>query len=182
MISMSAGRPRRRGDSDAPEDLSSVFGAAAASSLRNISRRQKTVEVEASYADQSSSELPESFDGEYPEAQERVSRRRFRPMQVRDRRYVHALLLAAVKGCPKGRKLIDCVRETSDGLIVLSPGVVYRELHMLERERLIDVSREERERRYTITEIGERVLAMRRQQWEDFSYGFVLILQTADNG
>lgn len=159
-----------------------MFGAAAASSLRNFSRRQETVEVEASYADQTSSELPESFDGECPAAHERVSRRRFRPMPVRDRRYIHALLLAAVKGCPDGRKLIDCVRETSDGLIVLSPGVVYRELHMLERERLIRVSREDRERRYTITEIGERVLAMRRQQWEDFSYGFALILQAADNG
>jgi DNA-binding PadR family transcriptional regulator len=77
--------------------------------------------------------------------------------------------------------LIEFVRECSDGVFVLPAGVVYRELHMLEKERLITVRRDSRERRYTLTELGERVLTTRRREWETFSHGVARLLEEADD-
>ena len=78
--------------------------------------------------------------------------------------------------------VIDFVRERSDGVFDLSAGVVYRELHALQKERLISVRRDDRERRYTLTNLGERVLAMRRREWEVFSHGLARLLEEADDG
>ena len=77
--------------------------------------------------------------------------------------------------------LIDFVSECSDGVFVLSTGVVYRELHMLEKERLITVRRGSRERRYTVTDLGKGVLAARRREWEAFSHGVARLLEQADD-
>src|SRR5215212_8246980 len=96
----------------------------------------------------------ESPPAAVPPAQ-RASRRRFRPVQVRDRRFIHIFLLVAATRAPTGQMLIDFVRECSDGVFVLPPGVVYRELHTLEKERLIAVRRGGRERRYTLTDLGK---------------------------
>jgi DNA-binding PadR family transcriptional regulator len=78
--------------------------------------------------------------------------------------------------------LIDFVRECSDGVFVLPSAVVYRELHTLEKERLIAVRRDSRERRYTLTDLGERILATRRREWEAFSHGVARLLAEADDG
>jgi len=77
--------------------------------------------------------------------------------------------------------LIDFVRECSDGVFVLPPGVVYRELHTLEKERLITVRRGSRQRRYTLTDLGKSVLAARRREWETFSHGVARLLEESDN-
>jgi DNA-binding PadR family transcriptional regulator len=77
--------------------------------------------------------------------------------------------------------LIDFVREGSDGVFVLSPGVVYRELHTLEKERFIAVRGHGRERRYMLTDLGARVLATRRREWETFSHGMARLLAEADD-
>jgi DNA-binding PadR family transcriptional regulator len=204
MTAMSADRNDGR---DTPDDLSSVFGAAAASSLRTVARHPERVESETTPIDAPVAETSESVDEERQDeqtldpqesgattrqvattasststdARDRARRRRLRPLQVHDRRLIHALLLTAVKGCPEGQNLIDRIRETSDGEILLPAGVVYRELHRLEKERLIEVCRETGKRRYTITPIGDRVLSMRRRQWNDFVYGFARMLEVADS-
>lgn len=195
---------------DTPGDLSSVFGAAAASSLRNVTDHGRGVESETSPIDEPVAQRSDSVDEERreedavdPQAsgartrqvpngteaspactrpRDRARRVLLHPLQVRDRRLIHALLLAAVKGCPEGRNLIDYIRGTSDGGVVLPAGVVYRELHRLEKERLLEAGHEKGKRRYTITSIGDRVLSMRRRQWDDFAYGFARILEWADHG
>lgn len=203
---MSANLPENGGDGDAAADgLSSVFGAAAASSLRNVRRREEQVGHEDMYVDEPTDGSTEFIESEHSEAQvpetrqedaprgrnsadsestsalagaeERAVRPRVHAVQVRDRRLIHALLLAAAKGCPPDRKLIDVVCKNSDGVFVLSPGLVYRELHILERERLITVCRDGRSRQYMLTQAGERVLKLRQRQWEAYSYGFARLLE-----
>ena len=207
---MSANLPKNGGDGDAAADgLSSVFGAAAASSLRNVRRREEQVGREDMYVDEpadgstefiesehSEAQVPETRQGDAPRgrnsgesestsaltgAQERAMRPRMHPVQVRDRRLIHALLLAAAKGCPPDHKLIDVVCKNSDGVFALSPGLVYRELHILERERLIDVCRDGRSRQYMLTQAGERVLKLRQRQWEAYSHGFARLLEECDD-
>jgi DNA-binding PadR family transcriptional regulator len=207
---MSANLPKNGGDGDAAADgLSSVFGAAAASSLRNVRRREEQAGHEDMYVDEpadgstefiesepSEAQVPETRQGEVQRgrnsgesestsalagAQERAMRARMHPVQVRDRRLIHALLLAAAKGCPPDHKLIDVLCKNSDGVFVLSPGLVYRELHILERERLIDVSRDGRSRQYILTQAGERVLKLRQRQWEAYSHGFARLLEECDD-
>src|SRR4051812_36074752 len=142
MTAMSADRNDGR---DTPDDLSSVFGAAAASSLRTVARHPERVESETTPIDAPVAETSESVDEERQDeqtldpqesgattrqvattasststdARDRARRRRLRPLQVHDRRLIHALLLTAVKGCPEGQNLIDRIRETSDGEILL---------------------------------------------------------------
>jgi len=207
---MSANLPKNGGDGDAAADgLSTVFGAAAASSLRNVRRREEQAGHEDMYVDEPADELTEFIESEPSEAQvletqqgdaprernsgesestsalasaqERAMRPRMHPVQVRDRRLIHALLLAAAKGCPPDHKLIDVVCKNSDGVFVLSPGLVYRELHILERERLITVCRDGKSRQYMLTHAGERVLKLRQRQWEAYSHGFARLLEKCDD-
>lgn len=211
MTSMSAAVPDGRGNGVVTPGLSSVFGVAAASSLRDVVPRRKreveemTSDAERTAAVKSASSDPGVTEGHMPESRsgrasdarrgrmtesapaavrhpDRAPRPRFRPVQVRDRRYIDVLLLAAAKGSPAGRDLVDFVRERSDGVFVLSRGVVYRELHRLEKERLIGVGRDGGFRRYTLTELGERVLATRRRELEAFSHGLARVLDAADVG
>jgi DNA-binding PadR family transcriptional regulator len=98
-------------------------------------------------------------------------------VEVRDRRHVDLLLLAAAaKGSATGHELTDLVRERSDGLFALSMGVVVRELHRLVHNRLMEVAGDDRVRRYALTPLGERALATRRREWEAFSRGFDKVL------
>ena len=100
-------------------------------------------------------------------------RRRSRVVEVRDRRHVDVLLLAAATAGPaNGHELIDRVRRRSGGLFVLSPRVVIHQLHRLTSNRLVRVVGDGRVRRYAVTPLGERVLATRRREWETFSHGF----------
>lgn len=111
--------------------------------------------------------------------QPRTARRRPLKVPVRDRRLLRGLLLAASKGCPAGTDPVEFVRRRSDGVFDLSAGVVYSELHRLEKERLIEVTREVGNRGYTLTEAGERVLAARRREWESLSHGLSGLLGSA---
>lgn len=112
-----------------------------------------------------------------------TSRRRFGVVKVRDRRYVDLLLLAAAtKGPANGHEFIDLVRERSDGIFVLSLRTVVHQLHRLTDNRLIQVTGGiGRGRRYSLTPLGERVLATRRREWEAFSRGFNRVLDAADD-
>jgi DNA-binding PadR family transcriptional regulator len=210
MTSLSAAGSNGRPDSSVTRTLSSLFGVAAASSPRKaVPRRRRDVEEISSDLDQPAAVQPEPSTSKRTEVSAPGSRNRpgslarvagssestpaaapvrrapssrLRPVQVRDRRFIHIFLLAAATRAPTGQMLIDFVRECSDGVFVLSTGVVYRELHTLEKERLITVRRDSRQRRYTLTDLGERVLAARRREWETFSYGVDRLLEDADDG
>lgn len=211
MTSLSAAVADGQPNSAATRNLSSMFGIAAASSLRKVvPRRKKDIEKATSKFDEPGAAQPESSQSNSTEADAPESRnrrgpiariggssqaapaatrreqrgpsRRFRTVQVRDRRFIHTFLLAAAKTAPTGPMLIDFVKEGSDGVFDLSPGVVYRELHRLEKERLITVRRDSRERRYTLTELGQRILASRRGEWEAFSHGVTRLFEEADVG
>ena len=58
---------------------------------------------------------------------------------------------------------------------------VYRELHRLEKERLITVIRDRGARRYMLTEVGERVLARRRQEWDTIDRGLSDLFKCVDD-
>jgi DNA-binding PadR family transcriptional regulator len=104
-------------------------------------------------------------------------------VNVRDRQHVDVLLLAAAtKGPAGGRELIDLVRRRSGGLFVLPVSTVYRELHRLTNNRLMQVAWSGNARRYQLTPLGERVLATRRREWEAFSHGFDRVLEAVDDG
>jgi DNA-binding PadR family transcriptional regulator len=104
-------------------------------------------------------------------------------VKVRDRQHVDMLLLAAATTGPaNGRELIALVRERSGGLFQLSVSTVYRELHRLANNRLMQPTWNGRARRYLLTPLGERVLATRRREWEAFSHGFDRVLEAADDG
>ena len=156
MTSLSAARSNGQPDSSIARTVSSLFGVAAASSPRkDIPRRQREVEETTLELDQPAAVQPESSTskgtGPYgPDSrnrrgsptriagrsastlaavppEQRAPSRRFRPVQVRDRRFIHIFLLTAATRAPTGQMLIDFVREGSDGVFVLSPGVAYRE-------------------------------------------------------
>jgi DNA-binding PadR family transcriptional regulator len=119
---------------------------------------------------------PRRSDGHTP-------RRRFHVVKVRDRQHVDMLLLAATTTSPaNGRELIDLIRERSGGLFQLSVSTVYRELHRLANNRVMQTTWNGSARRYLLTPLGERVLATRRREWEAFSHGFDRVLEAADDG
>jgi len=197
-------------DSSATATLPSLFGIVPCASPRETTpRRQKDVEkppyLDKPAAMQSGSSTSTNKKAHAPQSrnrrssnartaglgketpsgvrrEQRAQRRRFRPVQVRDRRFIHTFLLTAAKTAPTGQMMIDFVRERSDGVFDLSPGVVYRELHALEKERLIAVRRDDRERRYTLTDLGKRVLVARQREWQAFSHGLARLLDEADDG
>jgi DNA-binding PadR family transcriptional regulator len=188
-------------------DLSSVFGTAAASSLRPLVPRH-TRKVRERETTTSDVDEPETRENDVPDtgtrrasAAARPTRttvstpvaprrsdppapgRRVRAVKVRDRQHIDMLLLAAAtKGPANGRELIDIVRERSDGLFMLSVRTVYYELHRLTNNRLMEVGWTDGARRYVLTPLGERVLATRRREWEAFSRGFDKVLELADDG
>jgi DNA-binding PadR family transcriptional regulator len=110
-------------------------------------------------------------------------RRRLRVVKVRDRQHIDMLLLAAATTGPaNGRELIDLVRERSGGLVRLSVSTVYRELHRLANNRLMQTTWNGSARHYLLTPLGKRVLATRRREWEAFSRGFDRVLEAAVDG
>jgi DNA-binding PadR family transcriptional regulator len=101
-------------------------------------------------------------------------------MQIRDRRHVDLLLLAAATDGPaSGRELVDLVRERSDGAFALSLRIVIHQLHRLTNNRLMQATEGAGARRYLLTPLGERVLAARRREWEAFSRGLDRMLGAA---
>jgi|RhiMethySRZTD1v2_1073278.scaffolds.fasta_scaffold345884_2 DNA-binding PadR family transcriptional regulator len=210
MIPQTAAGSNGQPDSSATATLPSLFGILPGASPRKAaSRRQKNADIAPDLDEpapkQSGSSTSTNTEARAPESgnrpgsnartaglgkskpsgvrrAQRAPRRRFRPVQVRDRRFIHTFLLAAAKTAPTGQMMIDFVRERSDGVFVLSAGVVYRELHALEKERLIAVRRDDRERRYTLTDLGKRVLVTRQREWQAFSHGLARLLDEAADG
>jgi DNA-binding PadR family transcriptional regulator len=159
----------RDGHIRGPADLSAVFGfPAAAFARRRLGTRRRRVR-EPDPVD------PEIVEDDVPgptiDAAPMV-RRRFGVVPVRDRQHVDLLLLAAAaEGAATGYELVDLVRERSGGLFVLPVRTVIRELHRLVRNRLMQAAGTEGVRRYSLTPLGERVLAARQREWEAFSRG-----------
>lgn len=182
-----AGSNGRRPDTP---DLSSTFGAAAASSLRGLLAGRRDAEEQTPEVDRSAAvvvDRPEQDPREEstrPAASHRsncASHRRFRVARVRDRRHVAVLLLAAAREGPaNGREFIELVRAASDGVFVLAMGTVYRTLHRLENEGLIRVTTQDGAHRYLLTPLGERVLSTRRGEWVAFAHGFDNVLDATD--
>jgi DNA-binding PadR family transcriptional regulator len=179
-------------------DLFSIFGAPAAALARRPRRvrRPDPVEpevvedevvedevVEDDVPDRTGRRAPVA-DGARPVSRPpgaRVPRRRPGVVEVRDRRHVDLLLLAAATHGPaSGHELVDLVRERSGEIVALSPRVVVRELHRLTNDRLMQVAGNGRVRRYALTPLGERVLATRRREWEALSQGIDGVLDAAD--
>jgi len=108
-------------------------------------------------------------------------RRRSGVVQVRDRGHVDLLLLAAASTGPAyGPEFVELVRERSDGRFVLPLRTVMHQLHRLTRNRLMLTAGNGGARRYSLTPLGERVLASRRREWAAFSHGLDGVLDAAD--
>jgi DNA-binding PadR family transcriptional regulator len=174
-------------------DLSSIFGAPAAALSRRRVRalRQKQVRepdpvepeiMEDDVTDTTSRGAPAAGGAarvSRPPAA-RAPRRRFGVVEVHDRRHIDLLLLAAAaKGQASGRELVELVRERSDGVFVLSLRIVVHELHRLANKRLMRVTGDGGVRRYSVTPLGERVLAARRREWDALSHGLDSVLDAA---
>ena len=67
------------------------------------------------------------------------------------------------------------------GVLAFFLSIVVHELRRLSNNRLMQVTGNQRVRRYSLTPLGERVLATRRREWEAFSYGFNRVLEAADD-
>jgi DNA-binding PadR family transcriptional regulator len=156
-------------------DLSSVFGVAAAAALR----RRTSEAAEQPQIVEDDVHVP--TDRMAPDAPVRTPQP-LGAVEVRDRRHIDLLLLAAAATGPaNGRELADLVRERSDGLFAVPLPVVTRRLHRLTTNRLVQVTGDRgAPRRYTLTPLGERVLATRRREWEAFSGGFARVLDAAE--
>jgi PadR family transcriptional regulator, regulatory protein PadR len=89
------------------------------------------------------------------------------------RGHVDLLLLAVVADEPAhGYRIVELLRDRSDGVLDLAEGTVYPALYRLERQGMI-VSRwsngdGRRRRVYRVTAAGRRELARRRRSWERF--------------
>jgi DNA-binding PadR family transcriptional regulator len=187
----------RDGHNRGPVDLSAVFGFAAATlARRRLGTRRRRIRepdpvdpeiVEDDMPGPTSAPARAAAGTAQPGRVSRLPgapavRRRFGVVSVRDRQHIHLLLLAAAtKGPATGYELVDLVRARSDGLFVLSLRIVIHELHRLVRNRLMQITGGEGVRRYSLTPLGERVLATRRREWEAFSQGLDRVLDAADD-
>jgi DNA-binding PadR family transcriptional regulator len=179
--------------------LSSAFGPSAAASLvhrRNGSQKaaqtiSNDVEVEAAQPDteaQETDRAPSKGTQRSVAPQRKAAsrstaaappRRRGRSTQVKQRKDVDLLLLAATaQGPGNATELIERVRRLSGGVLALPESSVYHELHRLTNNRLMKVTWDGGRRRHLLTPSGERVLAARRREWETFSSGVDEVLAT----
>jgi DNA-binding PadR family transcriptional regulator len=167
----------------AAADLFSIFGAPAAALARRPRRVRRPDPVEPEVVEDEVVEdgVPDRTGARAPVAD--GARPVSRPpgaVEIRDRRHVDLLLLAAATHGPaSGHELVELVREHSDGIFALSPRVVVHELHRLTNDRLMRVTGNGRVRRYALTPLGERVLATRRREWEALSQGIDGVLDAA---
>lgn len=87
---------------------------------------------------------------------------------------VDALLLAALEAGPAhGYRVVEALKERSDGSFDLPEGTVYPALHRLERSGLLasgwETAGGRRRRVYRLTRRGRTELAARRSEWSEFS-------------
>ena len=92
------------------------------------------------------------------------------------------LILAVLRDAPShGYKLVERLRERSEGIFELGEGTLYPLLYKLEDNGLISGkweagSGERRRRVYRITPRGRKQLTQRRQEWRSLVQGMSLIL------
>ncbi len=90
--------------------------------------------------------------------------------------HLDLLLLAVIREEPGvGDALMRALREKSGGRFAPSSQSVYRALHRLERNRLVE--RSGAERHYKLTASGRRSLATKRKEWDAFTKGMQLLLE-----
>jgi PadR family transcriptional regulator, regulatory protein PadR len=87
--------------------------------------------------------------------------------------HVDLLLLAVLAVEPAhGYRVVEAIRERSDGVFDLAEGTVYPSLYRLERHGFVasrwDAPEGRRRRVYRLTGRGRRELARRRGAWERF--------------
>jgi PadR family transcriptional regulator, regulatory protein PadR len=88
--------------------------------------------------------------------------------------HVDLLLLAVLADQPAhGYRIVELVRERSDGVLDLAEGTVYPALYRLERQGVVTSSWStvdgRRRRVYRLTRRGVKELAERRRAWTDFA-------------
>jgi DNA-binding PadR family transcriptional regulator len=88
--------------------------------------------------------------------------------------HLELLLLAAVRDEPAhGYRIVELLRQRSEGLFELGEGTVYPALYRLEKRGLLasgwDASSGRRRRVYRVTPRGENMLALKRTEWERFA-------------
>jgi DNA-binding PadR family transcriptional regulator len=84
------------------------------------------------------------------------------------------LLLSAVSSGPAhGYRVIERLRERSEGAFDLREGTVYPALHRLERDGLLESrwadDAPRRRRVYALTPHGRRALELKRREWSAFA-------------
>jgi PadR family transcriptional regulator PadR len=88
--------------------------------------------------------------------------------------HVDLLLLATLERSPAhGYRVVEALRERSDGTFDLAEGTIYPALYRLERGGLIasrwHVVEGRRRRVYRLTREGETALRQRRHRWYEFA-------------
>jgi PadR family transcriptional regulator, regulatory protein PadR len=88
--------------------------------------------------------------------------------------HLDLLLLAALREEPAhGYRVVELLRERSEGLFALGEGTVYPALYRLEKRGLLasawDSASGRRRRVYRLTPRGERALTEKRREWGQFS-------------
>jgi DNA-binding PadR family transcriptional regulator len=89
--------------------------------------------------------------------------------------HLDLLLLAALRPEPAhGYRVVELLRERSEGLFDLGEGTVYPALYRLERQGLLasawSRASGRRRRVYRLTQRGEAMLAEKRQEWDAFTH------------
>jgi DNA-binding PadR family transcriptional regulator len=88
--------------------------------------------------------------------------------------HLDLLLLAALREEPAhGYRVVELLRERSEGLFELGEGTVYPALYRLEKRGLLasawDSASGRRRRVYRLTSRGEGALAEKRREWSAFA-------------
>lgn len=95
--------------------------------------------------------------------------------------HVDLLLLAVLEHAPAhGYRVVELLRERSDGVFDLAEGTVYPALYRLERSRLVtsrwEVVEGRRRRAYRLTPRGREALAARRLGWQGYAQAMTAVL------
>jgi PadR family transcriptional regulator len=95
--------------------------------------------------------------------------------------HVDLLLLAVLAAEPShGYRVVEALRERSEGVFDLAEGTVYPSLYRLERQGLLssrwDAPDGRRRRVYRLTRSGRRELVRRRRAWERFGHAMEAVI------
>jgi DNA-binding PadR family transcriptional regulator len=89
------------------------------------------------------------------------------------KRQVDLLLLSVLEAEPAhGYRLVEALRERSEGVFELAEGTIYPALYRLERQRLVastwDTVGGRKRRMYRLTARGGRELSRQRSEWRTY--------------